>query len=203
MTRQAIARAVIDPGAIMREKTKTLHTDVMHIDGHKFLVSLVEPLQLTTQLQLENETADQLGLALQGHLSILRARGFQPNVVYVDPQSGFRALKNMFPGVLIDDGGASDFVPKVDSKIRRIKELYRAVKSGLPWRLPIDFVKHLMCYAVGRLNLRQTSPLASLMSPYRLFTGTRVNCKKSLSLPLGDFTEVHDGAAILPDPGNF
>ena len=123
MTHQAISRGVIDPGAIMREKTQTLYTDIMHIDGHKFLVLVVEPLQLTIQLQLENETADQLGLALQlqGHLSILRARGFQPNVVYVDPQSGLRALKNMFPGVLIVDGRASDFVPKVDSNIMRIK----------------------------------------------------------------------------------
>jgi hypothetical protein len=95
----------------------------MHIAGFKFLVSVIEPLQLTIQAPLENETADQLGLALQGHLSLLRVRGFQPNIVYVDPQSGFRALKNSFPGVLIDDGGASDYVPKVDGKIKRIKEL--------------------------------------------------------------------------------
>lgn len=101
----------------------------MHIDGHKFLVSVVEPLQLTVQVLLENETADQLGLALQGHLSIPRARGFQPSVVYVDTQSGFRALKNMFPSILIDDSGAADYIPKVESEIRRIKELYRVVKN--------------------------------------------------------------------------
>jgi hypothetical protein len=145
-TKQAIARAVIDPEAIMREKAQVLYADVMHVDGNKFLVSVVDPLQLTIQAPLKNASADQLGLALQGHLSLLRARGFQPTVVYVDPQSGFRALKNLFPGVLIDDGGASDYVPKVDSKIKRIKELYRAVKNGLPWRLPTALVKHLVCY---------------------------------------------------------
>jgi hypothetical protein len=152
-TRQAIARAVIDPEAIMKEKNQMIYADVMHIDGHKFLISVVDPLQLTIQVHLENESANQLGLALQGHLSLLRARGFHPTVVYVDPQSGFRALKNRFPGVLIDDGGVSDYVPKVDSKIKRIKELYRAVKNGLPWKLPIAFINHLVCYAVGRINL--------------------------------------------------
>jgi len=52
----------------------------------------------------------------------------------------------MFPGLLIDDSGASDFVPKVDSKIRRIKELYRAMKNGLPWKLPIALMKfNVLC----------------------------------------------------------
>jgi hypothetical protein len=178
----------------MREKDQVLYADVMHVDGFKFLVSVVEPLQQTIQAPLENESADQLGLALQGHLSLLRARGFKPNVVYVDPQSGFRALENLFPGVLIDDGGASDYVPKVDSKIKRIKELHRAVKNGLPWKLPTSTVKHLVCYAVGRINLRRTTAMSSNMSPYRMFTGTRVNYKKSLALAFGDYAEVFDGS---------
>jgi hypothetical protein len=192
-TQQAIARAVVDPEAIMRERAQVIYADVMHIDSSKFLISVVEPLQLTIQALLENETADHLGLALQGHLSLLRARGFQPTIVSVDPQSGFRALKNLFPGVLIDDGGASDYVPKVDAKIKRIKELYRAVKNGLPWQLPVALVKHLVCYAVGCINLRRTSALSSNMSPYRLFTGTQVNYKKALQLAFGDYAEVFDG----------
>jgi hypothetical protein len=56
---------------IMKEKLQTLHTDVVHVDSHKFLVSLVEPLQLTIQTLLKNETADQLGLGLQGQLSLI------------------------------------------------------------------------------------------------------------------------------------
>lgn len=171
-----------------------LYANVMHIDRHKFLISIVEPLQITVQVQLENEMADQLGLALQGHISILRARGFQPSVVYIDPQSGCRTLKNMFPGVLLDEGGAADYIPKVDSIIRRVKELYRAVKHGLPWKLPIALVKPLVCYMVGHLILHRTSSLASTMSPYMLFKGKRVNYKKSLALAFGDYAEVFDGS---------
>ncbi len=111
-----------------------------------------------------------------------------------DPQSGFRALKNLFPGVLINDGGASDYVLKVDSKIKRIKELYCAVKNGLPWKLPVSMVKHLVCYAVGRINLWRMTAMSSNMSPYRMFTGTRVNYKKSLALAFGDYVEVFDGS---------
>jgi hypothetical protein len=48
---------------------ETLHTDVILVHGYKFWVSVVEPLQLTNQAPIENETADQLSLGLQGHLS--------------------------------------------------------------------------------------------------------------------------------------
>jgi hypothetical protein len=83
----------------MREKAQVLYTDVMHIDGFKFLISVVEPLQLTVQTPLENESADQLGLALQGQLSLLRARGFQPTVVHVDPQTvGLELSRTCFRG---------------------------------------------------------------------------------------------------------
>jgi hypothetical protein len=108
MTDRPTAGTVIDPLAIMREKTQVLHTDVMHIDGQKFLISVAEPLQLTLQAYLENETADQLGLGLQGHLALLRSKGFVPTMVHTDPQTGFRALTGSFPGVTIDIGGAGD-----------------------------------------------------------------------------------------------
>jgi hypothetical protein len=99
----------------------------------------------------------------------------------------------MFPGVLVDDGGAADYVPKADIKIRRIKEIYRAVKNGLPWKLPVNLVKYLVSYVVGRINIRRTTLLSTNMSPYRLFTGTKINYKKSLSLGFGDYCKVFNG----------
>jgi hypothetical protein len=54
-----------------------------------------------------------------------------------------------FENVVIDPSGAGDYVPKVDTKIRRIKEVYRGVKSDLPWKLPPMLVKDLVAYAVS------------------------------------------------------
>ena len=115
-------------------------------------------------------------------------------MVYVDPQTGFWAIKDMFPGVLIDDSGAADHVPKIDVRIRQLKEIYRAVKYGLPWNLPIILVKYLMAYAVGHMNIQRTSSLSTNMSPYHLFTVTKINCKKSLALAFRDYCEVFDGS---------
>jgi hypothetical protein len=125
------------------EKKRTLYTDVM-LDGSKFLVTVCKPLQLTLQCKIEQETQQVLGMTLQGQLELLRSHDFIPTVVHTDPQSAFRTLTSQFPGVVID----------VDAKICRIKELYRSVKAGLPWKLPLSLVKDLVMYAVSRINIR-------------------------------------------------
>jgi len=91
--------------------------DVMEIDGKKFLRMVSDPLQLTPQTAVENESKQVLGMGLQGHLMELWSRGFEPTIVYADLHSTFRSMQCDFPGVEIDVGGASDYVPKVDVKI--------------------------------------------------------------------------------------
>ena len=70
MTKRKVGRAVIEEELILKEKRQTLYADVMHIDGQKFLITTCEPLQLTLQCGITSESQTQLGLALQGHLSI-------------------------------------------------------------------------------------------------------------------------------------
>ena len=121
MTKRKVSRAVIDKDIMMREKQQVLYSDVMHIDGQRFLITTCEPLQLTLQCPLSSES--QVGLGLQGQLGTLRSKGFEPTIVYTDPAKGFAGLVGAFPGVLVDTSGAGDNVSKVDAKRRRIKEL--------------------------------------------------------------------------------
>ena len=57
--------------------------------------------------------------------------------MYTDPQSLFWSMTQDFPGVEIDVGGKGDYMAKADAKIHRIKDTYRKVKLGLPWKLPV------------------------------------------------------------------
>jgi hypothetical protein len=152
MTRRPANRAIYDDNLLADEKKQVLHSYVMHIDHKKFLVTVSVPLHLTMQCPIERETANSLGIALQGQLELLRSRGFVPVRVHMDPQSAFRALTTSFENVVIDAGGAQDFVPVVDAKIRRVKEIYRAVKSTLPWPLLNMLVQDLVAYVVSRFE---------------------------------------------------
>ncbi len=52
MAKKKASRAVIDDNLVLDKKKQTLYTDIMHIDGSKFLVMVCEPLQLTLQCRL-------------------------------------------------------------------------------------------------------------------------------------------------------
>jgi hypothetical protein len=165
LTKKTVSRMQVDPTLRSTTKNLKLYADVMHIDTKKFLVSVANPLNLTLQSVIAGESRQELGMALQGQLAVLRSKGFIPSIVYVDPQSAFKAMTRDFPGVEIDVGGAGDYIAKVDSRIRRIKETYRSVKSGLAWSLPRSLVPDLVAYVVSRLNIRRTSALADNVCP--------------------------------------
>jgi hypothetical protein len=148
LTKKVTSRIRVDPMLRSPDKEQQMYSDVMHIDGKRFLISVTEPLNLTIQSPIESETRTNLGLALQSQLGLLRSRGYIPTLVYTDPQSAFKSMKQEFAGVEIDVGGANDYVSKVDAKIRRIKETYRCIKNGLPWKLPMSKVKDLVAYTV-------------------------------------------------------
>jgi hypothetical protein len=98
-----------------------------------------------------------------------------------------------FPGVEIDVGGAGDYVPKVDAKIRRIKETYRKVKSGLAWELPRQLIGDLVTYCVSRLNIRRMTALAENVCPRVLFTGVPIDYRRELAYAFGDYVEAYKG----------
>jgi hypothetical protein len=192
LTKKKVGRVNFDV-ALRSQEPQTLWSDVMHIDQQLFFVSVADPMQLILLNHIKIEDAESLGEALQDQLGVLHERSYEPNMVYVDPASGLMSLRTQFPGVVIDPCGAGDFVSKIDVRIRRLKEMYRAVKAGLPWMLPKSRVKDLMTYCVSRKNLRRTSALDGTVCPKVLFTGIKPNYRKELLLAFGDYVEVHTG----------
>ena len=151
----------------MTKKRQKLYSDVMKYEGHMFLITVCDPLHLVLSTPIERETANQLGLALQGQLDVLRSRSFVPTIVYTDPGAGFQTLVNHFPGMIIDTRGVKDNNAKVDIKIRRVKELCRSVQASLPWAVPKTMVKDLVAYAMGCSHdqLIQTAAKTRFLTP--------------------------------------
>jgi hypothetical protein len=112
MTKKKVSWTIVDENLMLDEKKQVLYSDVMHIDSNKFLITVCEPLQLTIQNRIEREMQNELGMALQSQLNLLRSRGFVPTVVHMDLQSAFHAFVGQFPEVVIDIGGAGDYVSK-------------------------------------------------------------------------------------------
>jgi len=200
LVKKTMGRVPIDMALQSIEKEQKLHTDMMSVDGAKYLVTVSDPLNLTMQTWIRNEGKTEMGMALQGQLGLLRSRAFKPVIVYADPHSTFRSMMYDFPGVEVDVGRASDYVPKVDAKICRIKELYRTVRSGLAWRLPGSLVPDLLAYTVARLNIHRTSAVTEAVAPKVAFTGIPVHYHKDVRLAFGDYVEAYEGTTNTSRP---
>lgn len=192
MTKKKVSKAIVDDDLLLDQKKQTLHMDVMLMDGQRLLITVCEPLKLTLKANKERESLSVLGRALQWQSEILRNRGFVPTRVHPDPQSAFRSMASQFENVVIDVGGAGNYVPKVDAKIQRIKEMYQSIKSGLAWNLPNIMVKDLIAYCVSRINIQRTTAINQSVAPRVLFTGMRVDYRKELCLHFGEYCEVYD-----------
>lgn len=89
-TNKKVSRQYADPELkAEQQKEQRLYTDIFSVRQQSFMLTLAEPLGLTIVTSLENETTDQLGLAL-------------------DPQPGFKALRGKITGMEIDVAGAGD-----------------------------------------------------------------------------------------------
>jgi hypothetical protein len=64
MTRKPVKKAIVEDHLKLDQKKQVLHTDVMHMDGQRFLVTVCKPLQLTIQVAVERESQGVLGTAL-------------------------------------------------------------------------------------------------------------------------------------------
>jgi hypothetical protein len=105
--------------------------------------------------------------------------------VHTDPQSAFWSLVMQFENVVIDIGGVQDYVPIVDVKITRMKEIYRSIRLTLKWNLPSLLVQDLVAFAISHMNMHRTMTINLNVAPRVLFTGLKRGFEKELSLCLG------------------
>jgi len=181
-----------DPGIKEERKIQKMTSDVMHVNEEAFLVSVASPLELTISSHLTSQSKSKLGEALQAQLNLLRSYGFDADMVAVDPQKALAGLKGSFPGVEIDPVGAGDHLPKVDAKIRRIKETCRSIIAGLPYDLARNRIKDLVSYVMHRLNTRRTTALSDNVCPRTKLSGRKVNYNREYKLGFGDYVEAYD-----------
>jgi hypothetical protein len=182
-------------GAKMQITRQEMTADIMYVAQQKMLVSVSKPLGLTLSIPVISITNSGLGKCMQAHINMLQSRGFKPVRIYFDPAKVLHALEGSFLGIEVNTSGAGDHLNQVDTKIRRIKELMRAVLAGLPYKLSRERIKNLVNYAVSRTNLKRTQGLIATESPRVRFTGMKPDYKSEFGLSFGDNVEAFNPIA--------
>lgn len=199
-TTQKQARLYVDKS--LRDsfkKQQDLHSDVMWANEQIYFISLSVNIGLLMCTAMPSTQTSEIGLALQGHINVLKSHGYEVGTVHMDAQRGVTSLKGQLLGAVIDESGAGDHTPILDAKIRRLKEMIRSVLAALPWRCPQQMGPDVVSYSTTRHNIRPSTCNGSGVAPRVALTGMKPRYKKELSIAFGDYCECRDPAAQSND----
>lgn len=122
---------------------QTLDADIMYVGGEPYLVSVSSPLCLTMVNHLNTgKTATQLSRALKEQINSYRARNFVIDTIQTDGEGALAAaaMDLQAMGIKTNPSGAGKHIPKVERKIRTIKERVRTHLASLPYNLPASWL---------------------------------------------------------------
>jgi hypothetical protein len=89
---------------------------------------------------------------------------------------------------------ANEHVPKIEQRIRVVKERCRATRHSLPFeRIPKLMTIHIVLNVVKLLNCVPTKGgISDILSPKTIMSGETLGFKKHLSLQIGQYCQDHE-----------
>jgi len=184
----------IEPVESFMREAQTLEEDIMFVDQIPFLVSLSTPLDLIIISELKARTATELWSVQFRHLGIYKAEGFAVHKVFFDREGGIGKIeaKLLDSGYRLQQVGAGSHVPRLEVKLRVIKERLRGIINTLAYTLPKSLLPWAAYYVVIRLNCM---PVHTRMDPTparQILLGRKVDAGLDYALSFGQYVQVHE-----------
>jgi hypothetical protein len=115
----------------------------------------------------------------------------------VDHEAGLVAMEPQLnaAGTMLIKAAPGAHVPKVERKIRDIKNSARAIIAQLPYRLPAALIRYLIEYAVSRINLLPSNSYLApddARSPRERFYGVKPDYKQHVTIQFGEYCQVYN-----------
>lgn len=193
--RPAVVEHVVERSTQVEQQ---LYADVVFLEGTPFVISLSEPLGLTILTDTQgSRKAEDLFRSLDGQIRTYFARGYKIDALHCDGEGGFAKFAGVLEdrGIRVDRAAPGKHVPRIERKIRVLKERLRAVMSTLPFKVPKALRAELYKYVVQRMNMSPHEGRVDPTPPRELFLGRKLSANTDLRLAFGDYCH------IAPDVG--
>lgn len=215
----------IDKGEV---KKGIISTDIMNINGQKFIVGVLDEIGMVMTVHIPNKSASIIRQALldikhtcaNNNWNISFRCDNEPAIVHIAENSIVDALVNKFDNIDIHLVGPGRHVPVVERMIRTLKERVRSIINSLPYKCPIFLIKWMVTSVTTSINLLRNNSGAStqgdVRSPKEIFSGIRTDKTRDIRATFGEYVEAYDtnntiinsmkprtrGAIILAPTGN-
>ena len=177
-----------------------MHSDIMQINKHYFLISRVAPIGIilnthmgtsTKKVKEESEkfsiTSQLLDEFLRGQIAGIVAEGFIVDTIIFDGQSGLKGLITPYAALGIKLKAKTGHVPRAEAAIKHVKKFIRGIIPTLGFKLPQILIPDIVEYAVNRINMLETKGGIPGYPPVEVFTGVPVDFDRDAKLKFGQY----------------
>jgi hypothetical protein len=165
--------------------------DIAEIKG-KSTLSKAPAIDIT---RIKSRHARDIAPALSRHILEMRKQGFKTDIVRSDGEAGVITDKDtnlqlLQLGITVDVCGPGEAIPRVERKIRVIKERARCLCSALPFKLSSKIEDSAIIWATSRVNLQVTANSTDSMSPREKVYGMKVDVRVEGKHGFGDYVQL-------------
>jgi hypothetical protein len=170
-------------------KEVLLTTGIFFLNKNPFFLKLIHNITFTAVNHLVDRMVPQIFKAFKEIYHYYIQRGFHITVVHADGE--FAPLKPLIEsipgGPVVHLVSANEYVPKIERRIRVVKERCRATRHSLPFeRIPKIMTVHIVLNVVKLLIFFSTKGrLSETLSCKTIMSGETLDYKKHLSLQVG------------------
>jgi hypothetical protein len=186
------APCALPPGFLDAHSRVTLCADFFFVQQSCFLHTISRDLQFRTVSPVPDRSRPTIIKEFRAVRDLYAARGFVLTSIHGD--SEFDCVKHNFPDINFNIVAADGHVGEVERSIRTIKERFRALVHGLPFRrVPKLFIQRATIDVNRLLNLfPSANGASSTLSPSSIVTGQPRPDISKFRLEFGEYVQVFD-----------
>ena len=184
-----------------------LHIDFFFVRGaggkkQPYLISVEESTGHLVTVKCASRKLHDVVEAVLSVRNIYKGHGHVIKKVRSDREAAFIAMEPFLnaSGIIVDRTSSGRHAKMAERQIRCIKDHVRAVRSSLPFRLPLDLVQHLVADVVISLNNTVNSKTGG-RTPRDLLTGDKLNLERHYRLAFGDIAIFQKRSGVSNDEG--
>ena len=171
------------------------HVDIMFVAKKPFLITVFTETEYTMVTRIKSRHAKDIAPALSRHILEMRKQGFKTDIVRSDGEAGVITdaetnLQLLKLGITVDPCGPGEAIPRVERKIRVIKERARCLCASLPFRLARKLEDSAIIWAASRVNLQVTTNSEGVMSPREKVYGNKIDVRVDGKHGFGDYVQI-------------
>ena len=186
-------QAITVPAPILEHHSHvTLCIDFFFVQGHAFLHTISRDINYRTVLPVSDSSASTITKELRRIIHLYTERGFHVTDIHGDHE--FESVRSSVAPIHLNIVAADGHVGEVERSIRTIKERFRTMAHGLPFRrLPILLLRSMVEEAVRCLNLFPwPAGISSTLSPSSIVTGEARPDYTTMKIEFGAYAQLFD-----------